>query len=200
MDTTELLSAQSEDGLTAESVMETARLVFRVWHRGFQNYADELWGNHEVMALIGGPFNADKVIARLSSEMAMYDQHGVQYWPMFDKQTDTFIGCCGLRPKDLSIEQYEIGFHLLPKAWGQGYAYEAAQRVCLYAFRTLQASSLFAGHNPANASSKRLLEKLGFQFTHTEFYPPTGLQHPSYTLTKEDFEERLRRSGTADNP
>ena len=31
------------------------------------------------------------------------------------------------------------------------------------------------------------LEKLGFQFTHDEFYEPTGLMHPSYFLDRERY-------------
>ena len=33
-----------------------------------------------------------------------------------------------------------------------------------------------------NAPSERLLRKLGFRFTHQEFYPPTGLLKPAYLL------------------
>jgi RimJ/RimL family protein N-acetyltransferase len=46
----------------------------------------------------------------------------------------------------------------------------------------LAASALFAGHHPANRSSRDLLLKLGFRYTHDEYYAPTGLQHPSYLL------------------
>jgi [ribosomal protein S5]-alanine N-acetyltransferase len=31
---------------------------------------------------------------------------------------------------------------------------------------------------------RQLLAKLGFHYTHDEFYPPTGLQHPSYLLMR----------------
>ncbi len=44
-------------------------------------------------------------------------------------------------------------------------------------------TGLMAGHHPKNASSQRVLEKLGFRYTHDELYPPTGLQHRSYLLT-----------------
>jgi [ribosomal protein S5]-alanine N-acetyltransferase len=42
---------------------------------------------------------------------------------------------------------------------------------------------LFAGHHRENAAARRLLEKLGFRFSHEEFDPPTGLLHPSYLRT-----------------
>ena len=51
-----------------------------------------------------------------------------------------------------------------------------------HAFTVLGADAVFAGHNPRNAASRRTLLKLGFRYTHDEFYPPTGLMHPSYVL------------------
>ena len=52
-----------------------------------------------------------------------------------------------------------------------------------YAFRTMGVSGLFAGHHPGNGASRRLLQRLGFRYTHDAFYGPTGLHHPSYLLS-----------------
>jgi len=41
---------------------------------------------------------------------------------------------------------------------------------------------LSAGHHPGNTTSKKLLEKLGFRYTHDEFYPPLQRQLPYYLL------------------
>ena len=43
-----------------------------------------------------------------------------------------------------------------------------------YAFNKRKVAALFTGHNPNNNSSRNLLLKLGFRYTHDEFYPPTG--------------------------
>ena len=51
-----------------------------------------------------------------------------------------------------------------------------------YAFCVLNAKKLFAGHNPDNSKSRKLLEKLGFTYIGDEYYEPTGLYHPSYEL------------------
>jgi len=56
-----------------------------------------------------------------------------------------------------------------------------------YAFNTLEANALFAGHNPKNEVSRHLLELLGFRYTHDEYYPPTGLNHPSYLLKANEY-------------
>lgn len=81
---------------------------------------------------------------------------------------------------------YEIGFHLRPKFWGQGFATEAATAVMEYACTSLGAERLFAGHHPDNKASQKVLGKLGFQYTGDEFYEPTGLYHPSYEWKRKE--------------
>ena len=90
----------------------------------------------------------------------------------------------GMRVRDSQEPRYSVGYYLLPAFWGQGIATEAGQAVIKYAFERLEARSLFAGHHPENATSGRVLEKLGFHFTHMELYPPTGLMHQSYILER----------------
>lgn len=65
-----------------------------------------------------------------------------------------------------------------------GYAVEAARAVIDDAFSVLNADGLFAGHNPKNTASAKVLGKLGFEYIGGEFYEPTGLYHPSYELKK----------------
>jgi len=110
--------------------------------------------------------------------------YNVQYWPIFLLSTGEHVGCGGLRPYKPEDRIFELGFHLLPAYWGKGLAVEAGRGVIAYAFESLGVKALFAGHHPANAASRRVLEKLGFTFTHEELYPPTGLLHPSYLLTR----------------
>lgn len=179
----------------AESVkyfLLTNRLGFRRWRDDDLPLALGLWGDYEVTKLIDarGQLTTNQVQERLIKEIATVRKHGVQYWPIFLRETDEHIGCCGLRPYDLAKGIYEIGFHIRSAHWRCGYAAEAARAVMKYAFNELKAEALFAGHNPQNEASRILLEKLGFQYTHDEYYPPTGLKHPSYLLKAEMHERR----------
>ena len=174
-----------------EFFLRTPRLRFRRWRATDSALAPTLWGDPEVTRLIGGPFSAEAIEARLAREIAQQDVHGVQYWPIFLLDGDTFIGCCGLRPcplpslsRSADARVYELGFHLCSRCWGRGLAMEAAQAVVEHAFDAVKATRLFAGHHPDNASSARLLERLGFRYDRHELYPPTGLEHPSYVLTR----------------
>lgn len=165
----------------------TERLFFRHWRTEDLPLAVALWGDARVTALVGGPLTPAQTRQRLDEQLELQRQHGIQYWPIFLRDGGEHIGCCGLRPRDLEQRILEIGFHLRAECWGKGYATESARRVAEYAFSRLGARSLFAGHHPANLSSRRTLEKLGFRHTHDELYPPTGAQHPSYLLTPDGY-------------
>ena len=162
--------------------LESERIGFGVWNSTDLELAQKLWGNRQVTEYISGKgfFSEKEITERLIKEIRNQEQYKVQYWPIFMKDTKEFIGCCGLRPYDLEKNIYEIGIHILPQYWGKGIASEALKSVIEYAFKELKVENLFAGHNPKNSASKKLLTKVGFQFVREEYYEPTGLMHPSY--------------------
>lgn len=126
--------------------------------------AVSLWGDPRVTALIDarGALDRGAVQERLQSEIELHERSGVQYWPMFLVDTGELVGCAGLRPRDVEERVYQLGFHLCARSWGQGLATEAAMAVASFALRELGATALFAGHNPKNTASARVLAKLGF--------------------------------------
>ncbi len=160
----------------------TERLGFRHWSDSDFELAMAHWGDPEVTRLIDlrTPLGPEQVQERLDTEIANQRFYGMQYWPMFALEDGSHVGCCGLRPRAKRV--HELGFHVRSRLWRNGYAFEAARAVAAYAFDALGASELVAGHHPRNAASRRVLEKLGFEFVREEFYAPTGLRHPSYVL------------------
>lgn len=164
--------------------LKTNRIGFSAWQHDDSKLAELLWGDPDVTRFIcaKGHFSIDDIAKRLEKEIQNDSEYGVQYWPIFELFSNELIGCCGLRPH--GENEYEIGFHLRPFFWGQGYAIEAARAVIDYAFTVLQAEGLFAGHNSQNTASKKVLTRLGFCYVGDEFYEPTGLYHPSYELKR----------------
>ena len=167
--------------------LKTVRLGFSVWSEEDILDALELWGNSEVTKFIAsnGKMSEDQIHERLKKEIENYNKFKVQYWPIYLIETNENVGCCGLRPYDLEKNIFEMGIHLKDKYWGKGFAKEACSAVIEYAFNTLGVEALFAGHNPKNTASAQLLKKLGFTYTQDEFYPPTGLYHPSYLMARQ---------------
>lgn len=165
--------------------MRTERITFRQWTSDDLSQAVAIWGDPAVTRLIadlGNP-SVEQARDRLAREIANQREYGVQYWPIF-LHTGEHLGCCGLRPNQPGV--FEVGAHILPAHWGSGYATEALRRVIARAFGELEATALFARHNPCNRGSGRIMEKLGFRYTHDKFMSQTGLNHPCYLLRADE--------------
>jgi len=168
--------------------LKTDRLGFGRWSASDQDLAMLLWGDVAVTAFVGGPFSTEAVAARLAREMETMRLHSVQYWPVFLLADGEFAGCAGLRPREGGSGVLEMGVHLRPPYWGRGLAQEAARAVVGYGFGLDGVKGIFAGHHPENAASKNMIEKIGFRYTHEEFYEPTGKEHACYLLMKSDWQ------------
>jgi RimJ/RimL family protein N-acetyltransferase len=171
--------------------LRTKRVGFRCWAAEDLPIAVAIWGDPEVTRLIADLGNPSEHQARdrLAREMANQDIFGLQYWPIFLLNGGASLGCCGLRPYNPNDGVFEIGAHILPKYWRQGYGTEAVRGVIAYAFGSMNVQGLFARHNPHNKGSRRILEKLGFQHTHNELMPQTGLDHLCYCLRPTRLDE-----------
>jgi RimJ/RimL family protein N-acetyltransferase len=77
---------------------------------------------------------------------------GVQHWALFDHRNGEFVGCGGLRPWLYTPGEanFEVGFHLVKRCWGKGFATEAAFGALEYAWEKLRLSQVYAGHHPHN--------------------------------------------------
>jgi RimJ/RimL family protein N-acetyltransferase len=72
------------------------------------------------------------------------------------------LGWVFLRPTE-DGDWLELGYRLLPEAWGKGVAPEAASMLIDVAFDDWQAESVMALIVPENLNSRRVVEKLGFE-------------------------------------
>jgi len=136
-----------------------------------------------VTRFFGGPFFEEEIGERLEREISRMKAYQFQYWPIHLLANNEHVGCCGLQPYRLEDGIPELGFHLRPKFWGRGLAPEAARAVIDFAFGTMGAKGLSAGHHPQNLASKRVIEKLGFRYSHDEFFATLGMDIPYYLLT-----------------
>src|SRR5437868_4840395 len=132
----------------------TARLVARSWRAEDLPFAMELWGDPAVMALIDarGRLTADEVEEKLHAEIERERTAGVQYWALSERQGGGFVGCCGLRPWVYTPDEqnFEVGFHIVKRCWGQGFALEAAEGALDLGWRELRLAKIYAGHHPDN--------------------------------------------------
>lgn len=167
--------------------LTTPRLGFSTWSPDDLPLAVRIWEDPDVMRLHGGPFTRDEVTRRLEQELVQLQDHGVQYWPLFCRETAEHVGCCGLKPHDVSRGIWEFGCQICRQFWSRGMGREATHALLRYSFDALGVNAIRAGHHPANDVSRRLITSLGFQPTPEEFHPATGLMEPCYLLTREAY-------------
>ncbi|MBR4551632.1 MAG: GNAT family N-acetyltransferase [Oscillospiraceae bacterium] len=82
----------------------------------------------------------------------------------------------------------EIGYGIMDTYQGQGYATEAVQAACRWAFRHAEVKALEAETDAGNTASQRVLEKCGFR--------PNGMfgeEGPRFTL-KRSFKDNENKS------
>lgn len=173
--------------MPGDVVLETERLLLRVWVDEDFPSAMRLWGDPDVMSLLGGPMSAEAVRWRLAQEQRAWRENRVQYWPVFLRTSGELVGCAGLTPWGDQSGCLMAGVHLHRAVWGLRLGQEAGEAVARYGFDQADATEIVAGHHPENWASRRLILALGFTYEADQLWPPTGLMHPFYRLGREEF-------------
>ena len=95
--------------------------------------------------------------------MPSYEQSGFGFYVVELKATREPIGVCGI-VKRQTMEDVDIGYSLLQRFAGNGYAYEAASAVMEYGRNVHGLERIVGMTAPTNQRSIALLEKLGLRF------------------------------------
>ena len=86
------------------------------------------------------------------------------------------VGLCGLVKRE-GLDHPDIGYALLPDFWGAGLASEAARATLQYAQDKLGIDQVLGVTSMDNASSMRVLEKIGLRYDREVILPQQD--HPS---------------------
>lgn len=180
--------------------LHTERLLLRPLEEGDRDMLIELLTAPAVMQFIRPPFLAEEV-ERMVPQMVKRGAHGaIGTWCVIEKATGERIGEAILLP--LPIERdvtdwskviwdhypeddVELGYELLPRAWGKGYATELARRLLQFAFEQTELRDVVAVIDPENAASQRVLEKVGMQDAGVR--RAYGGDCPSFRVTREQW-------------
>lgn len=95
--------------------------------------------------------------------LASYKEQGFGLYRIALKDTGESIGMCGLLRREV-LEHPDLGYAVLERYSGRGYALEAARAVMHDAHERFDLSTLMAITALENPASIRVLEKLGFTF------------------------------------
>ena len=100
-----------------------------------------------------------------------YIDNGIGRWAIIDKVTNEFMGWTGLKLVKEStnnhINYYDLGYRLIKKYWGQGYATETAKASIDYGFNNLNLTKIFGTADINNIASRKVLEKAGLKYIET---------------------------------
>ncbi len=83
------------------------------------------------------------------------------------KESEKAIGSIGFHHNDLFPDEYELGYWIGKPFWGQGFVPEASRELLRYAFENLDMNRIWCAYFEGNAKSRRVQEKLGFEYHHT---------------------------------
>ena len=118
-----------------------------------------------------------------------YADFGIGRWALIEKATGAFTGWAGLKwnigPENNRHNFYDLGYRLIRKYWGKGYASEAAKVSVDYGFNTMNLDEIIGVADSRNIASLKILQKVGMKFIET-FIEDDNLLH-WYSIKKADF-------------
>jgi RimJ/RimL family protein N-acetyltransferase len=150
-------------------VIETARLRLRPHQAEDFDACVAMWSDPEVARFtIGDPSPPPQTWRRILAYRGHWVLLGFGYWAVEEKATGLYIGDIGfaefkrdIRP---SIERMpELGWALVPRAHGKGYATEALRAAVAWGDEHFGSTQTVCIINEGNHASFRVAEKLGYK-------------------------------------
>lgn len=144
-------------------ICETDRLALREMTEADLDFLYELQADDEAARFLDA-LDSDREVQRqklTAYRQQMYGFYGFGIWIVIEKESGRPVGRAGLQMRD-GFEEPELGFAVLKKYRGKGYAGEACRAVLAYAESELELKKIRVVVDWENAKSRRLCEKLGF--------------------------------------
>ncbi|NNF19314.1 MAG: GNAT family N-acetyltransferase [Flavobacteriaceae bacterium] len=105
---------------------------------------------------------------------------------LLDKRSGEFIGHCGLLLQEVDgTGELEIGYAILPKHWGKGYATEAAIKCKDHAFQNRFSDSLISIISLSNTPSEKVALKNGMTIDSSTVYHDNKVN--IFRINREDW-------------
>jgi ribosomal-protein-alanine N-acetyltransferase len=145
-------------------LIETERLYLREMTPNDAEVAYILNLDPEVIRYTGDdPFESIEEAKTFLENYASYRTYGFGRWGMILKETGEYLGWCGLKYTP-ELDEFDIGYRLMKKFWGKGYATEAAEACLELGFNRFDMKAIVGRAMPANVASVRVLEKIGLSY------------------------------------
>jgi RimJ/RimL family protein N-acetyltransferase len=143
-------------------IIETKRLILREYT--YDDY-DELYkilSDSEVMKYYPKPYDEKGTRRWIEWSLENYKNHGFGWWAIVLKETNEFIGDCGITIQNINNKMLpEVGYHLSKCHWRKGYAKEAGKAVIKWAFENTKLDELYSYMNAENVASYSTAASIG---------------------------------------
>lgn len=147
----------------------TERLILRPWQESDAESLYEYAKNPAVGPVAGWPVHTSVDNSREIIRTVLSAEETYAVCLREDKKAIGSIGLMTGKASNLDIaeDEGEIGYWIGVPFWGQGLIPEACRELIRYAFSDLKLKKLWCGYFDGNLKSKRVQEKCGFQYHHT---------------------------------
>ena len=150
-------------------ILETERLILRPWEL---DDAEDLFyyaKNPDVGPIAGWPPHTSVENSReiIRTVLAINETYAVV--PRSEGKTVGSIGLMMGKDSNLDIseDEGEVGYWIGVEFWGQGLIPEAVREMLRHGFEDLNLKNIWCGYFDGNEKSKRVQEKCGFRYHHT---------------------------------
>jgi RimJ/RimL family protein N-acetyltransferase len=146
-------------------LIETPRLRLRSWQEADRPAFAALHADPEVMRDAGGPLDRSRSDAKFDRYVAAFERYGFSRWAIASHDGG-FLGYTGImpsRPDHPLGDHVDIGWRLVRRAWGQGYATEAATAALRDAFARCGVAEVIAFTTADNPRSQAVMARLGLR-------------------------------------
>lgn len=169
-------------------IRETDRLILRLQTLADAPLLVELNSDPEVVRYTGdGSLANDGEARKLLQELVFPQWENYRMGRFAVTLKDgTFLGWCGLKHFP-QTDEVDLGYRLMKKFWGQGYATEASRAALDYGFTTLGLKRIIAKAMPDNKDSLKVMQKLGMNFRGYHHDPTDPHPFILYDLFREDW-------------
>ncbi len=146
-------------------IFQTPRLILRQFNESDAPLVLKLNSDPEVVKYIHEPtletFDQAKNI--ITDIILPQYQNNLGRWAVHTKDDHEFIGWCGLKYRP-GLDEIDLGYRLMQKNWGKGFATEAAQHTLDFGFKNLNIKLITGRAHIENLASIKVLEKIGMEF------------------------------------
>lgn len=141
-------------------------LLLRSLEFGDLNSLIAIWSDPKVTRFLpsrGNPIPQESVKQSLSTFIEHWQQRNYGIWAIVERDSSQVIGYCGLRYlKELG--EVELLYGLARDYWRRGIITQAAKAAISFGFKTADLDRIIALVLPENQASKRVIEKVGFDY------------------------------------